>query len=535
VEKRTKLQPSGERGILVGYSEDSKAYRVFFPDQRKTVVSRDVKFEENLASRKSQDLPAVAEGPQEVGPKDEPRAETSSAGSQTPVEVEEQSSPSTSVRRPRWFEQTLRDAREHVEPPRSTFRESRPPQKFPQYMALMTNIIDSEPSNFEEAANQQVWRDAMVEEHNSIMRNDVWEIVSRPEGKSVVTSRWLYKVKHATDGSVEKYKARFVARGFSQREGVDYEETFAPVARYSSIRAVISIASEMGWSIHQMDVKTAFLNDIIEEEVYIEQPQGFEVHDRETHVCRLKKALYGLKQAPRAWYSRIDSYLQGMGFTKSEADPNLYFLLVGSEILILVLYVDDLILTGAESLIAGCKSDLASEFEMKDIGPMHYFLGLEVWQRSGEIFLGQGKYTLEILKRFRMQDSRSMATPMVTNLKKIDSSVSELADSRQYRQLIGSLMYLVNTRPDICFVVNTLSQFMVEPREVHWVAAKHVLRYLQGTVGYGLQYLGGDGVRLQGFSDSDWAGSDTDRRALLGVASVWGQQSFPGSTGSRLQ
>jgi hypothetical protein len=209
-----------------------------------------------------------------VGPKDEPRAETSSAGSQTPVEVEEQSTPSTSVRRPRWFEQTLRDAREHVEPPRSTFRESRPPRKFPQYMALMTNIIDSEPSNFEEAANQQVWRDAMVEEHNSIMRNDVWEIVPRPEGKSVVTSRWLYKVKHATDGSVEKYKARFVARGFSQREGVDYEETFAPVARYSSIRAVISIASEMGWSIHQMDVKTAFLNDIIEEEVYIEQATG---------------------------------------------------------------------------------------------------------------------------------------------------------------------------------------------------------------------------------------------------------------------
>jgi hypothetical protein len=129
---------------------------------------------------------------------------------------------------------------------------------------------------------------------------------------------------------------------------------------------------------------------------------------------------------------------------------------------------------------------------------------------------GQGKYTLEILKRFRMQDSRPMATPMVTNLKKIDSSASELADSRQYRQLIGSLMYLVNTRPDICFVVNTLSQFMVEPREVHWVAAKHVLRYLQGTIGYGLQYLGGDGVRLQGFSDSDWAGSDTDRKSTSG-------------------
>jgi hypothetical protein len=164
---------------------------------------------------------------------------------------------------PRWFEQILRDAREHVEPPRTTFRE-RSPQKFPTYMALMTNIIDLEPSIFEEATIQHVWRDSMVEEHNSIMRNDVWEIVTRAERKSMVTSRWLYKVKHATYGNVEKYKARFVAHGFFQKEGVDYEETFAPVARYSSIRAILSIAFEMGWSIRQMDVKTAFLNRVIE-------------------------------------------------------------------------------------------------------------------------------------------------------------------------------------------------------------------------------------------------------------------------------
>jgi hypothetical protein len=255
--------------------------------------------------------------------------------------VEEQSSPSTSIRRPKWFDEILQDTRKHVEPPRTTFREKRRPRKFPTYMALMTNIIDSEPSNIEEAVSQQVWRDAKMEEHYSIMRNDVWEIVLRPEGKLAVTSKWLYKVKHAADGNVDKYKARFVARGFSQKEGVDYEETFSPVARYSSIRAILSIASEMGWSIHQMDVKTAFFKGFIKEEVYIKQPQGFEVHDRETHACRLKKALYGLKQAPRAWYSRIDSYLQGMGFTNSEADPNLYLLFVGFAVLILVLYVDD--------------------------------------------------------------------------------------------------------------------------------------------------------------------------------------------------
>ena len=178
-----------------------------------------------------------------------------------------------------------------------------------------------------------------------------------------------------------------MARGFSQIEGVDYDETFAPVARYTSIWSIILFAAEMGWSIHQMDVKIAFLDGIIQEEVYIEQQQGFEQHERETHVCRLKKALYGLKQASRAWYSRIDTYLQEMGFHKSDADPNLYYIVVSDDPIILVLYVDDFFITRAKRLIEGCKKDLASEFEMKDIGLMHYFLGLEVWQEQGHILL----------------------------------------------------------------------------------------------------------------------------------------------------
>jgi hypothetical protein len=298
---------------------------IFIPVQWKTIVRRDVKFEENLASRKSQESPTVAEDEEKEALKDEQCSTTSSSGSHTSG-GEEELSPSSSVRRPRWLLQTLRDV---GEAPRSAVRESRPPRKFPNYMALMSSIIDVEPSSFEEVIDQQVWQDAMVEEYTSIMKNDVWDIVSRPEGKSVVSSRWLYKIKHVADGSIEKFKVRFVVRGFSQREGVDYEETFSPVTRYASIRVVISIASVMGWRIHQMDVKTTFLNGIIEEEVYIEKPQGFEVHGRESHVCRLKKALYRLKQAPRAWYSRIDGYLQSMGFTKSEVDPNLYFILVG--------------------------------------------------------------------------------------------------------------------------------------------------------------------------------------------------------------
>ena len=165
----------------------------------------------------------------------------------------------------------MKDAEGHVAP-RGTFKESRPLQRFSSYVALMSNIIDSKPSSFEEARCQQVWKDAMMEEYQSIVKNDVWDIVLRPEGKYLITSKWIYKIKHTADGSIEKYKARFVARGFSQKEVVNYEETFALVARYTSIRVVIFLASVMGWKIHQIDVKTRFLNGVIEEEMYIEQP-----------------------------------------------------------------------------------------------------------------------------------------------------------------------------------------------------------------------------------------------------------------------
>jgi hypothetical protein len=212
-------------------------------------------------------------------------------------------------RMPKWVEQLLKEASEQVKSPRTSVRTSIPPQRYLGYAALMSDIIESEPTCFKEAITRQEWKDSMMEEYTSIMKNDVWEIVPRPKNKSIVSSKWIYRIKHATDGNIDKYKARFVAQGFSQKEGVDYDETFSLVARYTSIRAIMSIATHMGWRIHQMDVKTSFLNGKIEEEVYLEQPHSFEVHNMANHVCRLKKALYGLKQAPRAWYSRIDNFL----------------------------------------------------------------------------------------------------------------------------------------------------------------------------------------------------------------------------------
>jgi hypothetical protein len=200
----------------------------------------------------------------------------------------------TQKRIPTWAQEAIKDAERYGSQDGSS-RKVKKPKLYPGYVELLCDIIDVEPTNYEEVAGKKEWKDAMVKEYQSIVKNDVWDVVPRPKEKLVVSSKWIFKMKHAADGSIEKYKARFVARGFSQKEGIDYEETFALVARYTSIRVVLSIATVMKWKVHQMDVKTTFLNGVIEEEVYVEQPQGFETHDRETHVCRLKKALYGLK------------------------------------------------------------------------------------------------------------------------------------------------------------------------------------------------------------------------------------------------
>jgi hypothetical protein len=307
------------------------------------------------------------------------------------------------------------------------------PKPFSSYTALMCNLLEKELTCFEESIQIKEWEDAMTEEYQSIIKNDVWEIVPRPKSKDMVSSKWLFKIKHATEGSIEKYKARFSAWGFSQKEDIDYEETFSPVARYTSIRTIIALAAKMKWKLHQMDVNTTFLNGVIEEEVYIEKPQGFEVENMKSHVCRLKKALYGLKKAPRAWYGQIDSFLMSLGFTKSKEDSNLYFKVMNDEPVILLLYVDDLFLIEEENLITSCKKRLASELEMKDLGLMHYFLGLEVWKSLERIFLNQGKYAVEILKRFDMLECKSMNTPMEAKLKLLVDTSSKLIDATLYR------------------------------------------------------------------------------------------------------
>jgi len=311
-DNRSKLDPSGKKGVFVGYSDSTKGYRVHFPGLKKIEVSPDVVFDEDVAFSRSRKRHANEDAVEEpVTPRisDAVTKERSISEEYTPEDhddlepqrpVDPPKDMITYKRRPAWVREAVEDA-ERYRAPEGSSREKKRPKIFSSYVALLCGIIDKEPSSFEEAAENKVWQDAMNEEYKSIMENVVWDIVPRPKGKSVVTSKWIYKTKRATYGSIEKYKARFVARGFSQKEGIDHEETFAPVARYTSIRAILAITTIKKWKLHQMDVKTTFLNGVVEEEVYLEQPLGFETHDRQTHVCRLKKALYGLKQAPRTW------------------------------------------------------------------------------------------------------------------------------------------------------------------------------------------------------------------------------------------
>jgi hypothetical protein len=330
-EKRTKLDPLGKKGMFVGYCEVSKAFIIYIQGYHHIEINRDVTFDEDATLKRSRKFqleevyeeepvaPRVAEPVKEVAVilGDEILEDHDMIEYQEPSDMM-----ISHKRKPVWMKELIQYA-EKYGAPEGTMRQSKKPKPFSSYMALMCDLVEKEPTCFEEAVQKKEWMDAMTEEYQSIMKNNVWEVFPKPKNKYVVSSKWIYKIKHATNGSIEKHKARFVARGFSQKEGIDYEETFSPVAKYTSIKTIISLVAKMKWKFHHMDVKTTFLNGVIEEEVYIEQLQGFEVEDRKTHIYRLKKAMYGLKQALRAWYGRIDSFLTSLGFTKSKVDPNL--------------------------------------------------------------------------------------------------------------------------------------------------------------------------------------------------------------------
>jgi len=311
--------------------------------------------------------------------------------------------------------------------------------------------------------------------------------VPRLPRANVVTGKWIFKHKLQSDGSLERYKARWVLRGFTQRPGVDFDETFSPVVKPATVRTVLSLALTRHWPIHQLDVKNAFLHGNLTETVYCQQPSGFEDPAHPDFVCLLKKSLYGLKQAPRAWYSRMASYLLSIGFVEAKSDTSLFIYQRGSDTAYLLLYVDDIVLTASSSdFLRRIISALQREFVMKDLGELHHFLGMHVQRRGDGLLLSQRQYMLDILDRAGMTECKPCSTPVDTNSKVAAAEGASVSDATDFRSLAGALQYLTFTRPDIAYAVQQVCLHMLDPREPHLAALKRILRYVQGTLHLGL-------------------------------------------------
>ncbi|CAA7024026.1 unnamed protein product [Microthlaspi erraticum] len=339
--------------------------------------------------------------------------------------------------------------------------------------------------------------------------NTRYDLVPPTPNMNIIDNKWIFRLKYQPNGDIDKHKSRLVAKGFTQQPGIDYFETFSPVIKATTIRVVLDVATSRDWGLRQLDINNAFLQESLEEEVYMRQPPGFVDPDLPDYVCRLKKPIYGLKQAPRAWYLELKNHLLTLGFKNSVADTALFVLQKGTTLLYLLVYVDDIVVTGNDpAAIEATIKNLATRFSLKDMGALSYFLGIEVIRTKQGLHLNQRKYILDLLHRMHMSDAKPIATPMATNPKLVLSGEKH-NNPTEYRQLVGSLQYLAFTRPDIAYAVNKLSQFMHSPTTDHWQAAKCVLRYLAGTPTHGIYFTKSNSLTLHAFSDADWGG-DTD-------------------------
>ena len=396
----------------------------------------------------------------------------------------------------------------------------------PTFRAFTSSITEIQvPQNIQEAFKYPKWKAAVDEEVRALEKNGTWEITDLPRGKKPVGCKWIFTVKYKADGNVDRYKARLVAKGFTQSYGIDYQETFAPVAKLNTVRVLLSLAANLDWSLHQLDVKNAFLNGDLEEEVYMDIPAGLETTSNFNKVCRLRKSLYGLKQSPRAWFERFTKVVKGYGFVQCQSDHTLFVKhFPEGKLAIIIVYVDDIILTGDhEEKIDLLKKLLTKEFEIKDLGNLKYFLGMEIARSKKGIAVSQRKYVLDLLNETGMLGCKPAETPMDTTVKLEESDGSAPVDKGRYQRLVGKLIYLSHTRPDIGFSVSVVSQFMNNPTEKHMTAVIRILRYLKMTLGKGLFFQRTTNKEIEIFSDADWAGSVTDRRSTSGYCSfVWG-------------
>ena len=497
-EHRRKLDKKTEKLRFVGYANNAKGYRLYDEEKRRIVIRRDVICNESNFDWKQE-------------------AEVTHSENDTTMEMDECETEDDKV----IVESTVR----------TSSRVRRAPKKYGYDEYADTVTVEhhanmccvAEPVTLKEARmspNAKEWQEAADLEYESLLENETWDLVELPKGRKAVGSRWLFKVKHHGDGRLERYKCRLVAKGYSQLYGADYDETFAPVVRFSSIRTLLSFAVQNNLHVHQMDVVTAFLNGHLEEEIYMEQPEGYVKPGQEHLVCRLEKSIYGLKQSPRCWSKSFTEFMTKIGFTQSTSDPCV-FVRSGQELEILAVYVDDLILiTESTERMNELKMALNERYKMKDMGELSHILGISVVQDKGKnrVLLHQKQYLETILQKYGMENANPVATPADPNVKlRKSDGVSNPVNPSTYQSMVGSLLYAaMATRPDIAQAVSAVSKFNANPDAAHLTAVKRIFRYLKGTVNLALKYEQSDSGALIGFSDSDWAGDQDDRRSTTG-------------------
>jgi transposase InsO family protein len=553
-----KLDDRSKRMVFVGYEPGSKAYRVYDPVTRRVHISRDIIFDETAQWAWSADQNAGhGEFVIEEADPGEPAVITTTVTSSAPASSASPTSPASTSPSPGNMAAASsppstaavmtpspghQQALEFASPPESGFSdlldadhddeaplrfrrvdniigESTPPgfvdRNLEEHLLLAS---DAEPTSFEEALKHEHWRHAMLDEMTSIEASGTWELVDPPRRVKPIGLKWVYKTKKDATGVITKHKARLVAKGYVQQQGIDFEEVFAPVARLESVRLLLAHAASQGWAVHHMDVKSAFLNGVLQEQVYVEQPPGFVLRGHENKVLHLVKALYGLRQAPRAWYAKLDSSMIELGFQRSSYEHAVYLRGTGDHRLVVGVYVDDLVITGGNNEdIIKFKEEMKSKFQMSDLGLLHYYLGLEVTQSEAGITICQSAYAAKILESAGLTGCNPSHTPMEQRLKLSKQSSAPTVDPTRYRSIVGSLRYLVNSRPDLAYAVGYVSRFMEKPTAEHLTAVKRVLRYVAGTLHYGCHYPRMKEARLVGYSDSDMAGDIDTRKSTTGV------------------
>ena len=344
------------------------------------------------------------------------------------------------------------------------------------------------PNTFQEALSHPGWCSAMIEKMDVLNGNGTWNLVHLPTGKKAIGCRWVFAVKVNPDGSIARLKARLVAKGYAHTYGVDYSDTFFPVAKITSVRLFISLVVTHNWDLHQLDIKKVFLHGDLQEEVYMEQPPGFVAQGKIGKVCCLRKSLYGLKQSPRTWFGKFNQVVEKFGLQKSKSDDSVFYRNSSSSIILLVVYVDDIVITGSDSTgILSLKSFLHGQFHTKDLGMLRYFLGIEVMRSKHGIFLSQRKYVFDLLSETGKLGAKPCSSPMAPDLHL--TREGELFEApERYRRLVGKLNYLIITRPDIAHSVSVVSQYMLSPTVDNWAAVEYILCYLKGAPRRGILY-----------------------------------------------